>query len=205
MLPVRGLILSDLQQRGLYYRPTEKRLGKLYDVISEHPMSTEFAISRFLVPHLQQKGLALFMDCDMLSRWNLERVFDEVDRSKAVTCVKHKYEPPAGVKMDDQVQSHYARKNWSSFMIFNCDHPSNKKLTVDLVNTVPGRDLHRFCWLEDHEIGEIGQEWNWLPGHSDETIDPKMVHFTEGGPWFTAFQDVPYAGEWREELCNWAA
>jgi hypothetical protein len=33
-------------------------------------------------------------------------------------------------------------------MVFNCDHPANRALTLDLINTVPGRDLHRFCWLD---------------------------------------------------------
>jgi lipopolysaccharide biosynthesis glycosyltransferase len=204
-LPVHGLVLSDLRERGLYTRPTERRLGRLYDVISEHSMATEFAISRFLVPHLAQRGLALFMDCDMLARANLARVFNEVSKSKAVTCVKHAYQPPEGEKMDGQVQTAYPRKNWSSFMVFNCDHPSNKKLTPELVNSLPGRDLHRFCWLEDDEIGEFGPEWNWLVGHSSDNIDPKVVHYTEGGPWFTGFEDVPYAGEWREALHRWAA
>jgi lipopolysaccharide biosynthesis glycosyltransferase len=204
-VPIRGVILDDLRARGLYWRPTEKRLGRLFDVISGHPMATEFAISRFLVPTLAQRGLALFMDCDMLVRVNLARVFDEIDKSKAVTCVKHKYEPPEGEKMDGQVQAQYARKNWSSFMVFNCEHLSNKKLTVEMVNTLPGRDLHRFCWLKDNEIGELGAEWNWLPGHSSDNIDPKVVHFTEGGPWFTGFENVPYADEWRGELYRWAA
>lgn len=204
-IPVCGLVLEDLRKQGLYWRPTERRLGKLYDVISEHTMATEFAISRFLVPHLAGKGWALFMDCDMLLRSNLARVFDGLDPSKAVYCVKHDHVPDYIVKMDDQVQSAYPRKNWSSFMIFNCEHPSNRKLTANLVNTVPGRDLHRFCWLEDHEIGELPVEWNWLVGHSDERVIPKNVHFTDGGPWFDAFQDVPYAEEWRSTLHRWAA
>ena len=31
--------------------------------------------------------------------------------------------------MDGVVQTSYPRKNWSSLMLFNCDHPSVKKLT----------------------------------------------------------------------------
>jgi lipopolysaccharide biosynthesis glycosyltransferase len=204
-LPVHGVILPELRQSGLYTRPTEKRLGKLYDCLSGHYMATEFAVSRFLVPHLAKRGLALFMDCDMLARANLARVFDEVDKTKAVTCVKHVYQPPDGEKMDGQVQTSYPRKNWSSFMVFNCEHPSNKKLTLEMVNCWPGRDLHGFKWLEDDEIGEFGPEWNWLPGHSSDNIDPKVVHYTEGGPWFTGFENAPYADEWREALHRWAA
>lgn len=203
-IPVYGLVLDDLKKMGLYWRSTERRLGKLYDVISEHEMATEFAISRFLVPHLAKTGWAVFMDCDMLIRAPLAPMLESLDRSKAVYCVKHNHVPEQSEKMDGQVQSQYARKNWSSFMVFNCDHPSNKKLTPELVNTVPGRDLHRFCWLKDDEIGELPVEWNWLVGYSDASIEPKNVHFTDGGPWFEAFRNVPFADEWQENLTRWA-
>lgn len=204
-IPVYGLVLGDLVERGLYWRKTERRLGKLWDDISQHTMSTEFAISRFLVPHLAKTGWALFMDCDMLVRDNLARVFEGLDSSKAVYCVKHEHVPDNLVKMDDQVQSRYPRKNWSSFMIFNCGHEANRRLTVDEVNTRTGRDLHRLCWLEDHEIGELGPEWNFLVGHTDPKVEPKVVHYTDGGPWFSAFEDVPFADEWRATLNGWAA
>lgn len=204
-IPIHGLVLDHLREQGLYWRPTERRLGKLYDVISEHEMATEFAISRFLVPHLAGTGWALFMDSDMLLRSNIARVFEGLDGSKAVYCVKHDHVPDYIEKMDGQVQSRYARKNWSSFMIFNCHHAANKKLTPELVNTIPGRDLHRFCWLKDEEIGELPIEWNWLVGHSDERVEPKNVHFTDGGPWFDSFKNAPYADEWRRVLNRWAA
>lgn len=201
---IQALVLSHLRARGLYYRPTEIREGRLWDVISEAPMSTEFAITRFLVPQLST-GWALFQDCDMLAREDYAKLFAEVDPTKAVMCVKHNHKPDTLGKMDGQVQTTYARKNWSSFMLFNCDHPSNKKLTVEMVNTLPGRDLHRFCWLKDDEIGELDTAWNWLVGYSDPEIVPNVVHFTEGGPWMKGFEDVPYADEWREERSRWAA
>lgn len=204
-IPVYGLVLDELRAAGLYKRPTERRLGKLWDDISQHTMSTEFAISRFLVPHIAESGWALFMDCDMLVRTNLARLFEKLDRKKAVYCVKHAHSPDNLVKMDDQVQSRYRRKNWSSFMIFNCDHKANARLTVDMVNTLPGRDLHAFCWLEDHEIGELGPEWNYLIGHTKAEVEPKVVHFTDGGPWFEAYRNVPFADEWTHVLNRWAA
>ena len=207
-IPVRGLVLDTLRKKGLYTRPTETRLGRLYDVISEHEMATEFAISRFLVPHMAQRGWALFTDCDVMARKNLGDLLSARGLCKsefAVMCVKHNHRPNSTTKMDDQVQSAYARKNWSSVMVFNCDHPSNRKLTPELVNSVPGRDLHRFCWLDDHEIGELGPEWNFLVGHSDPAIDPKIVHYTDGGPWFEGFRNAPYADEWRNWLERWAA
>lgn len=198
-------MLSSLRERGLYTRPTSRKDGRLWDEISEAPMATEFACSRFLVPHLAGSGWALFMDCDMLVRSNLDRLFRLCDPSKAVMVVKHNHQPAEGVKMDGQAQTRYARKNWSSVMMFNCDHPANRKLTVDLVNSVPGRDLHRFCWLEDDQIGELSTEWNWLVGHSDPSIDPTIVHFTDGIPTMPGYENCAYADEWRDELERWAA
>jgi len=195
--------------RGLYTRPTSlttTRHGqrKIYDMLSRREdydgsMATEFGISRFLVPSLALNGWALFMDCDMLARGNLVRVFDLCDDSKAVMCVKHDYQPQSEVKMDGQQQTKYGKKNWSSFMLFNCDHPDNRALTLDLVNTARGIDLHRFCWLKDEDIGELPEEWNWLVDHSPPSKIPMVVHFTEGGPWMTGYEDVPFAVEWRKE------
>lgn len=203
-----GLQLDMLKRINYYNRPTTHKEGRLYDEISQHPMSTEFAISRFLVPEmvrlhiLDLSGWALFVDCDVLARKSLLPLFKRAERhpEKAVMCVKHKHVPPHGTKMDGQLQAVYARKNWSSVMMFNCDHPANKALTVELVNKVPGRDLHRFCWLEDEQIGEIGPEWNWLVGHSEAHIDPAIVHFTEGTPVMKGYEQCAYSDEWRHAL-----
>lgn len=204
-VPVHGLVLNDLREKGLYTRPHERRGCQLWDVISDAPCATEFSNSRFLVPHLAGSGWALFMDCDMLVRGNIRELFDLCDPEKAVMVVKHNHQPPEGVKMDGQMQTRYARKNWSSVIAFNCDHPANKALTLEMVNELPGRDLHRFCWLEDDLIGELPVEWNWLAGHSDPAVDPKIVHHTEGSPCLPGYEDAPFADEWRAELARWAA
>jgi hypothetical protein len=210
-LQIRGLVLRRLQDEGIYTRPTEKRLGRLYDVLSKRDdydgqISTEFAISRFLVPYLAKGGWALFMDCDMLVRSNVIRLFEECERHPefAVMCVKHNHQPEQGTKMDGAAQTRYARKNWSSFVLFNCDHPANSKLTLQMVNTLPGRDLHAFCWLKDKEIGELGPEWNYLVGHTEGVTEPKVVHFTDGYPLFSGFESVEYADEWRSVFYAWA-
>ncbi len=128
-----------------------------------------------------------------------------MDRTKAVYCVKHQYKPVLGIKMDGQIQTAYARKNWSSVMAINCDHSANKALNLELVNTVPGRDLHRFCWLEDDQIGELPLEWNYLVGVSQENVDPNIIHFTLGVPDMSGYEDQPFADEWRAELIRAAA
>lgn len=208
---IRGVVLDRLEESGLYTRPMEMRRGVdrpvMWDVISGAPMSTQHACARFLVPLIQRHGLALFMDGDVLVRASLQPLFDiaKADPSKAVWVVKHDYRPKNTVKMDSQVQSQYNRKLWSAVCLFNCDHPSNKALTAEYVNSVPGRDLHAFAWLNDEEIGTLGEEWHWVPGHSPKEIDPKVVHFSEGIPSMAGYHGVPFADEWREELRRWAA
>lgn len=210
---VHGILLDKVRISGAYTRPTEVRDGRLFDVISEHPMSTEFAISRFLVPLLHRDfygggGWALFLDCDMLVRCNLTRLFeiveaDAIQRRYALLCVKHDHRPTERLKMDNQVQSKYARKNWSSFMLFNTSHPANDRLTLEMINTLPGRDLHAFCWLRDEEIGELSNTWNHLVGETTAVdVEPQVLHWTLGGPWMPGYEDVPFAEEWREELSS---
>jgi hypothetical protein len=207
---VHALILDELKERGLYTRPYERRAVRngstvLWDTISAAPMSTEHACARFLTPFLAKSGWAMFIDGDTLTRSDPVPMFESLDPSKALYCVKHDYTAGRGLKMDGQIQTEYPRKNWSSVMIFNCDHPSNKNLTLELVNSLPGRDLHRFAWLYDNEIGELDPAWNWLAGISNPEIDPKLVHFTEGVPDMPGYEAQPYANEWRAELMRKAA
>jgi hypothetical protein len=202
--PIHGLVLSDLRNRGLYTRPTSRRGEQLWDDISDAPMSTEFACSRFLVPYLARTGWALFFDCDVLVRKNLDRIFKQADDTKAVMVVKHDHKPSSDTKMDGQQQTTYRRKNWSSVMLINCDHPANRALTLEMANEKPGRDLHAFCWLDEHLIGDLHPEWNWLAGHSREDVDPSIVHFTDGIPTMPGYESAPYADEWRAELSRWA-
>jgi lipopolysaccharide biosynthesis glycosyltransferase len=205
-IPIKGVVLDELRRRGLYTRPTEQRGAQLWDVISDAPMSTEFACSRFLVPHLAKSGLALFMDCDIMARTNIMDLFALADPSKAVQCVQHEHAPIETMKMDGQIQTTYGRKNWSSVMLFNLDHPANKRLTVDMVNELPGRDLHRFCWLDDHEIGSLPARWNYLVGHTrlEAGDEPALVHWTEGAPCLNGMAGVEYEREFWEELEWWA-
>lgn len=118
---VHPVMLEKLRQAGLYMRPMERRAQQLWDVISEAPMSTEFAISRFFVPLLAaQNGLcegwALYCDCDFLWLSDVAELLAIADPTKALCCVQHRYEPTEKQKMDGQVQTRYERKNWSSLM-----------------------------------------------------------------------------------------
>lgn len=213
-IPVYGLVLRDLQPNGglgWYRRPIEWRPSAadkpvMWDVVSDAPMSTEHANARFFVPKIARRGWALFADGDVLFRGNVCRLFDQLDNSKALFCVKHDHEPAGGVKMDGQVQTQYARKNWSSVMAFNCDHPANAPLfDLDFLNTTPGRDLHRMCWLDDEElIGELHPCWNHLVGHSDPNTSATIAHFTSGVPDMPGYENQPYAEEWFRAREEWA-
>ena len=198
------LVQQKLRSLGLYKREVDIIDGQQVDKLDGRPFSTEFSFTRFLVPILNNyQGWALFMDSDMFVRGDIDELFDKYckyDRY-AVQVVKHDYSPKATTKMDNQVQTVYRRKNWSSFILWNCDHLANKKLSVEDVNSKEGSWLHQFKWLTDDCIGSIDEAWNWLDGHSSEKIVPKNVHFTTGGPWFSNWRpareiDAVYAKEW---------
>lgn len=183
-------------------RPIEKRDGKLWCPISEAPMSTEFAISRFCVPFLQESGWALFADCDILCHEDITNLFELADPRYAIMVVKHKFGAGySNQKMDGQIQTSYNRKNWSSVVLWNLDHAANKKFHIEHLNTWPGRDLHAFKWLEDSEIGELPQKWNWLinvtPGRPERE---GIWHYTLGLPIFENYMKRDsYDYEWLNE------
>jgi len=182
--------LSDLRAKGLYWR-------------AEDPLaSTEFTYSRFLTPALAGfKGWALFCDCDFLWLGDVAGLIEYTRIPKAVYCVQHDYRPKETVKMDGKVQTTYPRKNWSSLMLFNCEHPAVRTLTPDVVNRETGAYLHRMQWVADEDIGALPVDWNWLEGWNEKPAQgtPKAVHFTRGGPWFKEWQAVDYADLWLAE------
>jgi hypothetical protein len=210
-IEIKGVVLDHVRKDGLYFRPTETRINdtgnkQLWDTVSGWWMSTEFAISRFLTPVLAKGGMALFVDCDVMARTDLVELFKlaEADKSKAVWCVQHEHMAD-GVKMDGQIQSPYFRKNWSSVMLFNCEHPAHEALTKTVLNTAPGRDLHRFTWLRDDQIGALPAEWNYLVGHTRGVTTPKLVHFTDGIPSMPGYERCEFADDWWRELNAWGA
>lgn len=187
---VRPLIQDELRQSGHYWRDADPLA------------STEFTYTRFLVPSLMGfEGWALFCDCDILFTGDLAELWSLRDPNCAVMCVQHDYRPSETVKMDGRPQSVYPRKNWSSFVLWNCGHPSNRGVTTEVANRETGAFLHRFTWLKDEEIGALPGTWNWLEGWNKPTegAPPKGIHFTRGGPWFPQWQDVDYGDLWRQE------
>jgi hypothetical protein len=162
--------------------------------------STEFSISRFLTPYLAgYRGWALFMDCDTLVRADLAELWALRDERYAVQCVKHDHQPTSSVKFLGQQQTRYEKKNWSSVMLMNC--ASCAALTPEYVNTASGLDLHQFKWLaSDDLIGALPREWNFLVEYYAHDDNAKLLHFTEGGPYYEATRHVDFAEHWWAEF-----
>ena len=181
----------------------ELRESKIYTRDIDPLSSTEFTFTRFLVPYLSDyKGWAVFVDCDFVFVDDVKNLFDQADDRYAVMVVKHDYAPKEGIKMDGCKQLPYPRKNWSSTILWNCGHPSNAQVNLEMFNSQTGQFLHRFQWLKDDEIGELKPEWNWLVGWYEEPRDgvPKALHYTEGGPWFKEYRRCQYHKTWKKYL-----
>ncbi len=165
-----------------------------------HPLqSTDFSFSRFLTPFLSDyAGWSIFMDCDMLVRDDIDRLYALRDERYAVMVVKHNHVPKEVTKFLDQPQTPYPKKNWSSVMLFN--NAKCRALTPEYVNAASGLELHQFKWLANDElIGEIPARWNHLVGYNPPRPDAALVHYTLGGPYFEEYRDCEYAEEWRRE------
>lgn len=178
-----------------YLKLDELKLNRKHDPLA----STEFTYSRFLVPHLCGfRGKALFMDNDMLCFGDVKELDDLHMTDYALRVVQHDYQPTNTVKMYGCPQTSYPRKNWSSLMLMNCE-----KLTLwtkDVVETQTGAYLHRFQDIPDEQIGRIPPTWNMLDVMDEST---KLIHYTNGGPWFEDYKDHPHADVWyamRDEM-----
>ena len=200
MVAYHVLCQSILERSSVPVRFTPLYLPSLRAVFARErapQQSTDFAFSRFLTPHLSNHaGWSLFMDCDMLLRADLAELFALRDERYAVMVCKHDYSPKSDVKFLNHQQTRYAKKNWSSVMLFN--NARCRALTPEFVSTASGLELHQFKWLEgEGQVGSLPLEWNWLVGEYDYNPGARNVHFTLGGPYFPEYADCDYAEEWR--------
>jgi hypothetical protein len=175
------------------------QLGCVYRRERNPLQSTEFSFSRFFTPWLCGfEGWAVFMDCDMLMREDVAKLWALRDDRHALQVVKHHHVPKEDTKFLGQKQSRYEKKNWSSVMLMNCARCT--ALTPDFVNKASGLELHQFKWLgDDARIGELPSRWNHLVGYDAPRPDAALVHFTIGGPYFDGYRDCEYSDEWRAE------
>ena len=179
------------------------RLSQLKGLLTRerHPLqSTDFSFSRFLTPFLSgYQGWSVFMDCDMVMLDDIAGLYGLKDERYAVMVVKHVHVPKQTVKFLGEPQSKYEKKNWSSVMLFN--NAKCRALTPGYVNSASGLELHQFRWLESEElIGALPSRWNHLVGYDPPRTDVALLHYTQGGPYFSEYRNCEYAGEWHSEL-----
>ena len=161
--------------------------------------SNAFIYSRFLVPSLcDYKGTAVFFDGDMVCTGDVAELlkYPEQEPEKAVWVVKHDYKTKHPIKYLGAKNEDYPRKNWSSVILWNCQHWQNKKLTPELVMESTGSYLHRFSWLEDRFVGTLPSEWNHLVDEYEYNPNAKLIHFTLGTSCFIDYQNCGYSKEW---------
>ena len=175
-------------------------INSLYFYNETHNDGTNnFIYSRFLTPYLCDfKGFAIYADGDMIFNANISELADLFDTSKAVQLVKHNYKTKRSIKYFGNDNKNYHRKNWSSMVIFNCQHPANSVLTPEFIQNHSGSFLHRFQWLKDDEIGALDSTWNYLAIEYKPRKDAKLIHYTLGTPCLVDFKEAEMSDIWWE-------
>ena len=102
------------------------------------------------------------------------------------------------IKYFGQKNEDYPRKNWSSVIIWNCEHQKNKILTPEFISKKDGSFLHRFSWLDEIEIGELPKTWNWLAIEYPEKDNLNLIHYTLGTPCFKEYSESSLSKYWKK-------
>lgn len=172
----------------------------LSDYVEKHTDgSNAFTYSRFLCPYLMgYRGWAIFADGDMICNADIAELWQIRDKTKAVQVVKHDYKTKSKNKYLGNINEDYPRKNWSSVILWNCEHPDNRILTPEFVASKDGAYLHRFSWLSDHDIGSLPLDWNWLAVEYESINEPKIVHYTLGTPCFRDYKNTEMSEFWHD-------
>ena len=165
--------------------------------------SNDFIYSRFLVPYLMDfEGWAIYADGDMVCLEDIRKLWDLRDEKYAIQVVKHNYKTKMKNKYWGNKNEDYPRKNWSSLILWNCNHQSHKVLTPDFIREQTGAFLHRFSWIKDQEIGELAKEWNWLAMEYEEKDNINLIHYTIGTPCFKEYSNTSFSSYWKKAFSN---
>lgn len=204
---VSDVLAYSLRKYGNYN--FDIKFIKKYDIIragfkikNDPKATTEFTYTRFLVPYIATgmgDGWSLFMDNDMLCYENITNIIQELIETaekKILFVRKHDYQPANTTKMYGCEQTSYPRKNWSSMMLMN-NFEMFKRWQLKVVQQCDGARLHQFKDIPDELIGDLPEGLNDLTHKTDKT---KILHFTEGGPWFEQYKDCPHAEDWLNTL-----
>ena len=191
---------SIIEHASIPIQVTPLALSHLQEFNEQHTdRSNDFVYSRFLTPYLSNfHGWAIYADGDMVCKSDIKELLDYADPEKAVLVVKHNYKTKANQKYLGNFNENYPRKNWSSLILWNCEHKKNKILTPEFVEKKSGSYLHRFSWLDDQDIGSLPLEWNWLAIEYADNPKAKLVHYTLGAPCFADYKDTEMSQTWHE-------
>lgn len=168
--------------------------------------SNAFTLSRFLVPCLMGfKGHAIFVDgSDMLMQADVAELDSLFDERYAVQVVKHadyqtrhprKY---IGTGMECENRN-YARKNWASVMLVNCEHRAWRVISNATMRDQSALPWLQFAFIPDGEIGELPASWNVLADEGQPLNVTKLLHWTAGIPAFDHYRDAPCSAPWHAE------
>ena len=140
---------------------------------------TKFTFSRFLAPYLcDYQGWSLFLDVDMLVLEDIAKLFELADDTCTIQLVKNKL-----------------RLDWCSLILFN--NAKCRELRPAVIDNA-SRDAFGLWWA--NSVGALPEEWNHRVGYDDPRNDAKLVHFTQGVPFFPETEGTEYVDEWRSEL-----
>lgn len=143
---------------------------------------TPFTFSRFLVPWLCDfQGQAAFIDADMLMLGDAADLF-ALARANTGAAISVARGPMAF--------------EFASLMLFDCAHFHNRRLTPEFVEATT-EPLHKIGWTD--KIGDLPREWNHLVGYDQPRTDAKLVHYTQGVPFWPETKGPEYTDEWIAE------
>lgn len=165
-----------------------------------------FTYSRFLVPWLCGfQGHAIYADAsDMVMLADVAELDALFDPTFAVQVVQHpNYNTKHRQKyMGTSMQCpnrDYAKKNWSSVMLLNCEHSYWRPLDPQTLEKVAALSLLQFGGMKPAEIGSLPNEWNRLVDEGHPVEGAKLLHFTAGIPAFPHYANTPGAAHWFAE------
>lgn len=170
--------------------------------------SNNFTLSRFLVPYLMNyQGHAIFADAaDMLALADVAELDALFDPAYAVQVVKrpdytsqHKRKY-IGTPLECE-QSNYARKNWASLMLVNCEHSAWAGIYPESIRNARPLDLLQLIFCGD-AIGDLPARWNVMADEGDEIAGAALLHWTAGIPAIQHYSNSPGASVWFDHAAE---
>jgi len=156
--------------------------------------ATEFTFSRFLCPWLcDYEGLSIFCDNDQVVVGDITELFEFCSQLEDWdVCV-----------MKDQ-----ARFEWPSVIVFN--NENLKHLTPEFIQD-DTNSMYGFQWVDEERVKNFPMEWNFCVGYADDDPHAKLIHWTQGPPywpetkgfdvdkhWWTEYHDMLRCPPWIE-------